>query len=159
MSFLILNIDFETLHYQNWFWFLILKRPCYVYKTTRNSPMQTLAHLDYIDFESWFWLVEFSRILIFMFIVIDFSRILILRFFTLLNNLDYEAHPFSSTLISKSCPRQTSGTGVFPIHVEVICAYLGNISLTNLARSPSNINGWNRPILGPHKVDFRGKWL
>ena len=80
MSFLILNIDFETLHYQYWFWFLILKRPCSIYKPIRNSPMQTHAHLDFIDFdfESWFWLVEFSRILILILNYDNFSRIFIL---------------------------------------------------------------------------------
>ena len=80
MSFLILNIDFETLHFQYWFWFLILKLPCTVYKSTRNSPMHTHAFLCFIDFdfESWFWLVEFSRFLILILNSDIFSRIFFL---------------------------------------------------------------------------------
>ena len=80
MSFLILNIDFETLHYQYWFWFLILKRPCTVYTPARNDTLHTHGHfyINDFDFESWFWLVEFSRILILILSYDNFSRIFIL---------------------------------------------------------------------------------
>ena len=80
MSFLILNIDFETLHFQYWFWFLILKLPCTVFKPTWNSQMHTNAYLNFIDFdfESWFWLVEISRFLILILNSDIFSRIFFL---------------------------------------------------------------------------------